>query len=75
MERVILAKTWNKNDAGTLWEGWWYIDENGYHSDGTYQPKPTDYLDEKAFWKAWRKQKKEFYGSKCEQPNPLEEKK
>jgi len=70
-EKVRLAKTWNANESGLLWEGLWYRQGDRYLSvtfaPGVYSP-PTVYADEAAFWAAFEAERSRFGGTRIDGP-------
>ena len=64
---TILARTWNGNESGLLWEKLWMRDEQGYVSklvaSGVFVP-PIRYATEAEMWEAFVAQRAEFHGER-----------
>lgn len=63
---MILARTWNANESGLLWEAEWIRDAEGRYkrlliASGVFVP-PRIYPDSKSFWAAYEQEKTEFHG-------------
>jgi hypothetical protein len=68
-EKVRLARTWNGNESGTLWESFWYRQEGRYYkhlcAPGLFIP-PDEFPDEDTFWAAFEKERTEFHGARID---------
>ena len=61
-----LARTWNSNESGRLWEALWYRKDGRYYvatcAPGVFTP-PHEYPDEAAFWAAFEREREQFGGA------------
>lgn len=64
---TLLARTWNRNGSGTLWECLWYTEDGRYYSkvcaSGLFAG-PDEHENEEAFWAAFEKDRAQFRGER-----------
>jgi hypothetical protein len=68
-EKERLARTWNGNEAGTLWESLWYRQDGRYYrhlSGSGLFVQPDEFPDEAAFWAAFEQERDQFHGARID---------
>jgi len=64
----VLARTWNKNASGVLWEALWFYQEGASFgrrliAPGVYAPD-TIFENEENFWAAYESERQQFFGER-----------
>lgn len=66
-EYLLLAKTWNGNESGTLWECLWYRQDGRYYSKVCcpgFFGGPDEHQSEDAFWAHFEQDRAQFRGAR-----------
>lgn len=66
-----LARTWNSNEAGLLWERDWFVADDGsyrsrHYASGVFGVPDVVYRDEAELMLAFEKERARFYGRRFE---------